>query len=142
MTFIAPIKPGTCLNDDESLLALAEFLHQDVLPRERSLWFAMLDSERRMLPAVVPFHDLPADPELPFVARLGYLWATVLGAVSGASTVLMLERPGAEAVRDSDRAWHAALHAAAAEVRIGVAGFFLATADGVRPLAQDDLRRR
>ncbi|MBE1877380.1 hypothetical protein [Myceligenerans pegani] len=139
MAPITTIRPGQRLADDESLLALAEFLHHGVRPRERSLWLAMLDSERRMLPAVVPFHGLAADPGLPFVARLGYVWAAVLGAITRASTVLVLERPGAEAVRDSDRAWHAALHASAAEVGIGVAGFFLATTDGVRPLTPDDL---
>ncbi|GAB3161101.1 hypothetical protein GCM10027059_10420 [Myceligenerans halotolerans] len=139
MTLVTTIRPGQRLSDDESLLALAEFLHQDVRPRDRSLWFALLDSERRMLPAVVPFHGLSPEPEVPFVARLGYVWSAALGAVTGASTVLMLERPGAEAVRDSDRTWHAALRASAAEVGLGVAGFFLATADGVRPLTPDDL---
>ncbi|GAB4084133.1 hypothetical protein GCM10028784_07630 [Myceligenerans cantabricum] len=138
MALNASIRPGQRLTDDESLLALAEFLHQGIRPRERSLWCTLLDSERRLLPAVVPFDGLPTEPEVPFAARLGYIWAAALGPVTRASTVLMLERPGAETVRDSDRAWRTTLHAAAAEVRIAVAGFFLATADGVRPLAQDD----
>lgn len=95
-----------------------------------------------MLPAIVPFHGLPEEPELSFVARLGYIWAATLGAITRASTVLLLERPGAEAIRDSDRAWYGALHASASGVGIGVAGFFLATADGVRPLTPDDVERR
>lgn len=132
------IRPGQRLNDDEALHALATFLHQGAPPRERSLWFAMLDSERRLLPAIVPFHGLPATPGIPFAARLGYVWACALGAITRASTVLVLERPGAETVRPSDRVWHASLLAAAAEVGIGVAGFFLATTDGVRVLRPDD----
>ncbi|WP_344099363.1 hypothetical protein [Myceligenerans crystallogenes] len=144
MTTFTPIQPGDLLPDDESLLALAEFLHHGVRPRMRSLWFALLGPRRRLLPVIAQFEELPAEPGVPFVAQLGRIWADAAPPAPAppASIVLMLERPGAEAVQDSDRVWRAALHAAAAESGIEVAGFFLATADGVRPLTPDDARPR
>lgn len=131
------------LPDDESLLALAEYLHHDVRPVQRSLWFAVLDADRRLRPEIAQFEDLPTEPDTPFVARLGEIWAGLLDAPATAQLVLMLERPGAETVQNSDRAWHTALRAAANETGTRVGGFFLATSGGVRPLAPDDapLRR-
>lgn len=142
MTTFTSVRPGDVVPDDQSLLTLAEFLHHGVRPRTRSLWFALLDRHRRLLPVVAQFERLPPEPDVPLVAQVGAIWTDVAPPGSGTGIVLMLERPGAEAVQDPDRSWRAALRAAAAETGIEVAGFFLATADGVRPLTADDASPR
>ncbi|WP_125776828.1 hypothetical protein [Antribacter gilvus] len=137
MTDTSPIRPGEPLIDDQALLALAEFLHRGADPRDRTLWFVMLD-ERRPLPFLVPVDGLPVEPSDVLLTSMGGRWEDVLREQSADSLLFVLERPGAETVGESDRAWLAALQDEADEHDLRVCGFFLATEAGVRPLAPDD----
>ena len=137
MTSPSDIIPDQPLADDAALLAFANFLHDGVRPRRRTLWFVMLDGERRPLPVIVPVDHVPDEPDLRLVSDLGRAWREILQCEPGAAILLMLERPGSSAASFEDHAWRVALRAAAAEHDLAVAAFFLATADGVVALAPD-----
>jgi len=134
MTPSIDIIPDQPLADDAALLAFARFLHDGVTPRRRTLWLVLLDGERRPLPVIVPVDHVPEEPEPLMVSNLGRAWSEILLGEPDASVLLMLERPGPAEPSLGDHAWRAALHAVAAEHGLRLAGFFLATADGVRPL--------
>ena len=137
MASSSDIIPDQALTDDAALLAFARFLHDGVTPRRRTLWFVMLDRERRPLPVIVPVDHVPDEPDPLLVGNLGQAWQEILQDEPGASVLLMLERPGPAAGSFDDLAWRAALHTAAAGHGLTLAAFFLATADGVRPLTPD-----
>ena len=137
MTSSSDINPDQALADDAAMLAFARFLHDGVRPRRRTLWFVMLDRERRPLPVIVPIDHVPDEPEVLMVSNLGQAWHEILQDEPGSSVVLMLERPGPAAASFDDLAWRVALRSAAEEHGITLAAFFLATADGVRPLTPD-----
>ncbi|MFC8800358.1 hypothetical protein ACFT2C_21695 [Promicromonospora sp. NPDC057138] len=137
MTSSSEMIPDQPLRDDAALLAFATFLHDGVTPRRRTLWLVMLDGERRPLPVIVPVDHVPEEPDALMVSNLGRAWSEILLGEPGGSVLLMLERPGPAAPSFDDLAWRAALGAAAAEHGVGLAAFFLATADGVRPLTPD-----
>jgi hypothetical protein len=134
MTSLSGIFPNQPLADDAALLAFAKFLNDGVPPRWRTLWFVMLDGERRALPVIVPLDHVPEEPDMRMVNELGHAWHEMLRGETGASILLMLERPGSADTSSEDHAWGVALRAAAAEHDLAVAGFFLATADGVADL--------
>lgn len=140
MTALSEFIPDQPLADDEALLAFAEFLHGGIRPRRRTLWFVLLDGERRPLPMIVPVDLVPELPDPFVVGNLGRTWHQILRGEPGASVVLLLERPGPGNPSFEDRAWHAALRSTAAERGLTVAAFFLATADGVAALAPDEAR--
>ncbi|MFI2362553.1 hypothetical protein [Promicromonospora sp. NPDC019610] len=137
MTASSEIIPGHPLVDDAALLAFAHLLHGGIRPRRRTLWFALLDGERRPLPVVVPVDLVPELPDPIGVGNLGRVWHQILRGEPGASVVVVLERPGPGDPSFEDRAWHAALRSAAADQGLTVAAFFLATADGVAALAPE-----
>lgn len=137
MTSSNEIIPDQPLVDDAALLAFANFLHDGVTPRRRTLWFVMLDGERRPLPVIVPVDHVPDEPDPHMVNDLGRAWREILQGEPGASILLMLERPGSAAASFEDHAWRVALRAAAGEHDLAVAAFFLATADGVVALSPD-----
>jgi hypothetical protein len=137
MTTSSDIIPDQPLADDAALLAFAKFLHDGVVPRRRTLWFVMLDRERRPLPVIVPIDHVPDEPDVLMVRNLGQAWHEILQDEPGSSVVLMLERPGQGAASFDDLAWRAVLRSAAAEHGVTLAAFFLATADGVSPLTPD-----
>lgn len=137
MTTSSDIIPDQPLADDAALLAFARFLHDGVTPRRRTLWFVMLDHRRCPLPVIVPIDHVPDEPDVLMVSNLGQAWHEILRDEPGSSVVLMLERPGPAVASFDDLAWRAALRSAAAEHGITLAGFFLATAHGVRPLTPD-----
>ncbi len=137
MTSSSDIIPDQPLADDAALLAFATFLHDGVRPRCRTLWFVMLDGERRPLPVIVPVDHVPDEPDVRVVNDLGRAWREILQGEPGASILLMLERPGSSVASFEDHAWLVALRAVAAEHDLAVAAFFLATADGVAALAPD-----
>jgi len=137
MTISSDIIPDQPLADDAALLAFAKFLHDGVAPRRRTLWFVMLDRERRPLPVIVPIDHVPDEPDALMVSNLGRAWHEILQDEPGSSVVLMLERPCPAVASFDDLAWRVALRAAAAEHGITLAAFFLATAHGVGPLTPD-----
>lgn len=137
MTASSEIIPDEPLVDDAALLALANLLHGGIRPRRRTLWFALLDGERRPLPMVVPVDLVPELPDLIGVGNLGRAWHQILRGEPGASVVVVLERPGPGDPSFEDRAWHVALRSAATEHGLTVAAFFLATVDGVAALAPE-----
>lgn len=134
------IRPGDRLPDDESLLAWARFLHQQVDARRVSLWITFLDADDRTLPVVVPIDDVPTSPDDEIVTNLvGVLRDVLDDQAPGGSAVLMLERPGTAAVTAGDGLWFSALHACAARSGVRLRGVFLATGRHVRPLTPDDV---
>lgn len=134
------IRPGDRLRDDESLLAWARFLHQQVDVRKVSLWITFLDADDRTLPVVVPIDDVPTSPDDEIVTNLVDVLRDVLDdQAPGGSAVLMLERPGTDAVTAGDGWWFSALHACAARSGVRLRGVFLATGRRVRPLTPDDV---
>jgi len=134
------IRPGDRLPDDDALLAWARFLHQDVKPRRASLWLTFLDSDDRPLPTVFPIDDVPASPDPEIVTNLvRVLHEVITDQAPGGSAVLMLERPGTDAVTAADGRWFSALHDSVLECRVRLRGVFLATASGVRALTPDDV---
>lgn len=137
MTASSEIIPDHPLADDAALLAFAHLLHGGIRPRRRTLWFALLDGERRPLPVLVPVDLVPELPDPVPVGNLGRAWHQILRGEPGASVVVVLERPGPGDPSFEDRAWHMALRSAAAEQELTVAAFFLATADGVAALAPE-----
>lgn len=137
MTSASEIIPNQPLTDDAALLAFARFLHDGVTPRWRTLWFVMLDGERRPLPVIVPVDHVPDEPDVRMVNELGRAWHGIGQGEPGASILLMLERPGSADASVEDHAWRVALGAAAVEHDLTVAAFFVATADGVVVLAPD-----
>lgn len=137
MTASNDIIPNQPLADDTALLAFARFLHDGVVPRRRTLWLVLLDGERRPLPVIVPVDHVPEKPDPILVSTLGRAWYDMLLGEPGASVLLMLERPGPAAASFDDLAWRAALAGAATGHGLSLAGFFLATVDGVRPLTPD-----
>lgn len=137
MTTSNEIIPEQPLLDDAALLAFAAFLHDGVRPRRRTLWLVLLDGERRPLPVIVPVDHVPDEPDPVMVSNLGQAWHEILLGEPGASVLLMLERPGPAEPSADDLAWRVALRGAAAEHGLALAGFFLATADGVRALPPD-----
>lgn len=137
MTASSEIIPDHPLVDDAALLALANLLQGGIRPRRRTLWFVLLDGERRPLRLVVHVDLVPELPDPSGVGALGRSWHQILRGEPGASVLLVLERPGPGDPSYEDRAWHAALRTTAAEHGLTVAAFFLATADGVAALAPD-----
>lgn len=137
MTSSSEIIPDQPLEDDTALLAFARFLHDGVTPRRRTLWFVLLDGERRPLPVIVPVDLVPHEPDALLVNNLGRAWNEILQGEPGASILLMLERPGPADASFEDLAWRAALRATAAGHGLTLAAFFLATADGVHLLTPD-----
>ena len=133
------IRPGDQLPDDEALLAWARFLHGQGDGRGFSLWLTFLDADDRALPVLVPIDDVPASPDPEIVTNLVDVLHDVLAdQAPGGSAVLMLERPGTDAVSVADGRWFSSLHETAAARGVRLRGVFLATPYGVRPLTPDD----
>ncbi len=98
-------------------------------PGVRSLWLMLLDEEGRPRPVVVPIDDIPVAPD-----SLAEGLAEVLSGLRDVGDpVLLLSRPGPDAVTEADRHWGRAL---APLTRWPV---HLYTRAGVRILAADDL---
>ncbi|WP_435735298.1 hypothetical protein V5D56_10500 [Cellulosimicrobium sp. PMB13] len=134
------IRPGDRLPDDDALLAWVEFLHQGIDAPRFSLWITFLDAEDRPLRAVVPIDDVPPSPEDEMVDNLvGIVQDVLADQAPGGSTVLMLERPGTDAVTPGDGLWFVGLHGAAARRGVRLRGVFLATGRRVRALTPDDV---
>ncbi|WP_277208910.1 hypothetical protein [Isoptericola croceus] len=134
-----PFRPGDKVADDAALLELASFLCGGVLPRERVLTLAWLDSDDRVTGIAVPVRDVPDRPSDDDAARFGGVIASVTEqSVPGGSVVAMLERPGEQSVTTADRAWNAALRDQAAQRGFRLHGLFVAAGGAVRPLAMDD----
>ncbi len=141
MTTLKPDpEPPTHVPDDASLLAWAEFVSMRVRPVRRSLWLSWIDADHRLLPVLVPVDDIPDTPDAKLLDNLGFVVKSVIDKeAAGGSAVFMLERPGGDAVCDSDRRWNAGVRRAALDHGVTLRGGFLATAGGVRPLTLDDM---
>lgn len=136
MTALSEFTPDHPLADDDALLAFARFVHGGVRPRRRTLWFVLLDGERRPLPVIVPVDLVPDEPEVLAMNDLGRVWHDILQGEPGASVLVMLERPGGATASITDHAWFVALRDTAARHGLALAAFFLATADDVARLDQ------
>ena len=107
-------------------------------PDLRSLLLAYLDVDDRPTP-VLAVDDVPEQPE---PVTLGNLMEICEGIVSdnhGGRIALLLVRPGPPQQRPGDRAWAAAILATARRSGVPCAPVHLATDDGVRVVAADDL---
>lgn len=108
--------------------------------RTFSLGLTFSDADDRALPVVVPIDDVPASPDVEIVTNLvGVLREVITDQAPGGRAMLMLERPGSEAVSAEDEHGFSALHASASECGVRLRGILLATGRRVRPLTPDDV---
>ena len=104
----------------------------------RSLWLGFLDAESTVLPTLAPFDDFPAVPDRALLCNLRSIVDELVGTSGIASVVLLICRPGSDAMTVQDRRWAALLHDV-----IGSSysdwPIHLATRGGVQVFAPDDL---
>ena len=108
-------------------------------PGVRSLWIVFLDVEDRPTPFLAQIDGVPEQPEPVTLANLMEICERIVSDNHGGRIALLLVRPGPSHQRADDRAWAAAILAAARRFRVSCAPVHLATDDGVRLVAADDL---
>ncbi|HEX4017891.1 MAG TPA: hypothetical protein VHX15_14245 [Frankiaceae bacterium] len=77
--------------------------------RRRSLWMVFLDADDRTLPMAFPIDDLPATLDTQLRRSLGNILREVTSTSPARSAVLLLCRPGPDAVTAADLGWAAGL---------------------------------
>ena len=107
-------------------------------PGLRSLLVAYLDVTDRPTP-VLAVDEVPEQPEPVTLANLMEICEGIVHDNHGGRIALLLVRPGPARQGPGDRAWASAILAAARRFRVPCAPVHLATDDGVRVLATDDL---
>jgi hypothetical protein len=104
------------LTTDADLVAMVDDLIGE--PLRRQTWVLLLDDEQRLAPLVVPMDGVPADPAPQDVATMADRIHTLVAAVPGAATaVLVWERAGGADPRMLEADWIAALAASGAPIR-------------------------
>ena len=107
-------------------------------PDLRSLLLAYLDVDDRPTP-VMAVDDVPEQPEPVTLGNLMQICEGIVSDNHGGRIALLLVRPGPPHQRPGDRAWAAAILASARRSGVPCAPVHLATDDGVRVVAADDL---
>ncbi len=105
----------------------------------RSLWLTFLDVEDRPTPFLAQVDGLPEQPEPVMLGNLMEICERIVTDNHGGRIALLLVRPGPPHHRPGDRAWAAAILAAARSAGVPCAPVHLATDDTVRIVAADDL---
>ncbi len=106
----------------------------------RSLWFARVDVDRRMVPPLVQIDECPVTPDPAGVRRLlGHARTFVDEEAPDGSLAVLLSRPGRGAITDDDREWARALIDAGRYTRVPLEPLHLATDEVLIPLAPDAL---
>jgi hypothetical protein len=103
-----------------------------------SIWMIFLDGDDRLLPCIQAIDDRPVEPEEHVVRNLADVLADVLAEGEASSVALLLSRPGAPGMTESDRRWARALHDAL-QGPLARWPLHLATRNRVQVVAPDDL---
>jgi len=93
------------ISDEFDLLALWSKILPAVGLEQRTLSMVFLDEDEYVMPTLVPMDDLPAWPDEELISAL---WNVVRSSMSGSpaeSVVLLLSRPGSDAITPQDRSW-------------------------------------
>jgi hypothetical protein len=126
-------QPQNHIRDEFDLLALWTQVSPAVGLDQRTLCLVFLDEDERVLPTLVPMDDLPAWPDDELVSGLRHIVRESTFGGPAASVVMLLSRPGGDAITAQDRNWSTEL------------GSFsdwplcLATHGGIQLLESDDL---
>lgn len=127
------------LTTDQDVLRRIDWLVDQHSRRNRTLWLLFLTSDDVPLPVVVPIDGVPAWPDPEFVGNMCFVIADVLvHQAPGGTAIVVLTRPGSEAVNDSDRYWFRTIHGAALGHGASIRMVSLATQTSVRQLTVDD----
>lgn len=104
----------------------------------QSVWMMMIVDDRPLpqLTEITESEEPPEELEEGLVELLRLLEAEV---APGARFAFLRSRPGVDVIADTDRAWAAALYAAARLAAVECEVVHLATRGAVRPITQDDL---
>lgn len=105
----------------------------------RTLWMLFLAPDGRIEQPIPQIGDLPLQPRARLVRNLLGVCAMVLDDLGGGGSVaFLLARPGPPGLTDHDRAWEQALGRAAAEERVRLQPFHVATPAAVIPVQLPD----
>jgi hypothetical protein len=86
-----------------------------------------------------PVDGLPPESDPDDCAHAVSVFATALAeGEDDGSLLVVLTRPGDDAVADADRVWFHAAHEVCAKVGVRLLGVHLATPTGMRPIVLDD----
>ncbi|MDT4922758.1 MAG: hypothetical protein QOG01_471 [Pseudonocardiales bacterium] len=135
---MTPPRPGSVVRTHADLLAMWQAMMGRGGFSVASVWLVFLDDQYRVQPVIVPIDGIPAEPGEGFTSSLA---AIVEGLVAGgtvSSVAMLLSRPGAARMTDSDRRWAVALRAALG-YELAAWPIHLATQDHVQVFAPDDL---
>lgn len=107
----------------------------------RSLWFTVVDADRRMVPSISQIEDLPDGPaDVETISALMDILRRILDDGPGpASIAFLVTRPGRHAMTPDDRSWARALSATARLKRVPIEPVHLATDQALVAFAPDDL---
>ncbi len=104
----------------------------------RSLWLAFLNADSAVLPTLVPFEDFPSAPDRLMLTNLCRIVEGLVGTSGIASIVLLVCRPGSDAMTVQDRRMAALLHDEIGS-RFSDWPIHLATRGRIQVFAPDDL---
>ncbi|KAA1422293.1 hypothetical protein FE697_014115 [Mumia zhuanghuii] len=106
----------------------------------RSLWFAVVDPDRRLVSPITQIADIPPSAEPDKVAALLTMTGARLAEVGpDASIAFLLSRPGYGGMDAADRSWARLLASTARYLRVPIETIHLATDDTLTAFAPDDL---
>ncbi len=108
----------------------------------RGLWIAFVEDDGRILRQIVEIGDLPVTPAPDEIDGFASTMAGLRDELGVGRLAFLLVRPGRGAAARPDRAWAAALHAAAHDARVRCELVHLATDTDLVPLPVDDLLTR
>lgn len=130
--------PGTLIRSQADLHAMWEGLMQPLGFSARSLWFCLLDPDRRVLPTLTEITEMADQPDGEGPAAFARL-VRHLVPDDATSCAMLLARPGRRRLRVSDRRWAGALLAACAAEGVPVWPVHLATDEAVVVVPPDAL---
>jgi hypothetical protein len=129
--------PGKLIRNDTELSAAWRGLMGTGGFGQRCLWLIFFDDRSRLQPVIMPIEDIPSEPDALVVANLARVVGELIDDGTASSCALLLSRPGADSMTDSDRTWARALR-----TEFGTRSpwpVHLATRNSVRVFAPDDL---
>jgi hypothetical protein len=120
------------LRTDEDVLRRIDLLIDQDARQERSIWLLFVSATGVQLPVVVPIDGVPERPDLTSARTLCWVIAEALrNNVPGGHAVVVLTRPGAGSVDETDLDWATTLHRAAGDRGASIRMVCLATPFGV-----------
>ena len=143
MNEIPPSEPADSLpqiHNDRDLYECWRIMLGELGFTERTLWVAFILPDGTVIPHVVQVAEAPQFPSVEDITALYAMCTRELAYFgSEASIALLLTRPGADVVTDSDRAWGVSMANASRTTGIRTHPLHLASDKALRVLAPDDL---